>query len=239
MSREQEVRDAVERFLAQMRQDVDSHLEALSMELLQIVRGDMRTSRTDLERAAIEVARAVAKGGSHARHDLISRVVVAIRRLDDAASLRGVLDALVDGASAEASRVAVMLVDQESFRAYRHHGFAAGRVPIDLPHNGSPLLQSTMTLRQATSVHPVTDRDAADVPAFMRVAPADLGLVTPVVVGQAVVALVYAEGPASAAHEPGAPVWSEQVEVLVRHASSRLESLTSQRTVEILTQSTS
>jgi hypothetical protein len=239
MSREQEVRDAVERFLAQMRQDVDTHLEALSMELLQIVRGDMRTSRTDLERAAIEVARAVAKGGSHARHDLISRVVVAIRRLDDATSLRGVLDALVDGASAEASRVAVLLVDQESFRAYRHHGFAAGRVPIDLPHAGSPLLQSAMTLRQATSVHPVADRDAADVPAFMRVAAADLGLVTPVVVGQAVVALVYAEGPANAAQEPGAPVWSEQVEVLVRHASSRLESLTSQRTVEVLTHSTS
>jgi hypothetical protein len=85
----------------------------------------------------------------------------------------------------------------------------------------------------------VADREAAAVPAFMRVAAADLGLVTPVVVGQAVVALVYAEGPASAAHEPGAPVWSEQVEVLVRHASSRLESLTSQRTVEVLTHSTS
>jgi hypothetical protein len=73
----------------------------------------------------------------------------------------------------------------------------------------------------------------------MRVGPADLGLVTPVVVGQAVVALVYAEGPANAGHEPGAPVWREQVEVLVRHASSRLESLTSQRTVEVLTHSTS
>jgi hypothetical protein len=235
MSREQEVRDAVERFLAQVRQDVDSHLEGLSTELLQIVRGDMRTSRVDLERAAIEVARAVAKGGSHARHDLISRVVVAIRRLDDAVTLRGVLEALIDGASAEASRVAVLLVDQEAFRAFRHHGFAAGSAPIDLPHAASPLLQSALTLRQTTAVHPVTEHEASHVPAFMRVAPSHVGLVTPIVVGQAVVALVYAEGPANSSNEPGAPVWSEQVEVLVRHASSRLESVTSQRTVEVLT----
>jgi hypothetical protein len=235
MSREQQVRDAVERFLSQVRQDMDTHLETLSTELLQIVRGDMRTSRTDLERAAIEVARAVAQGGSHARHDLISRVVVAIRRLDDAVTLRGVLDALVDGASAEASRVAVLLVDREVFRAFRHHGFQAGSAPIDLPHAASPILQSALTLRQTTAVHPVAERDAAAVPAFMRVAPAFVGLVTPVVVGQAVVALVYAEGAANQTNEPGAPVWSEQVEVLVRHASSRLESVTSQRTVEVLT----
>src|SRR6185295_5968000 len=103
MSREQQVRDAIDRFIAQLRQDMDAHLEELSSELLQIVRGDMRTSRTDLERAAIEVARAVAKGGTHARHDLISRVVIAVRRLDDAVTLGGVLDALVDGAAAEAS----------------------------------------------------------------------------------------------------------------------------------------
>jgi hypothetical protein len=235
MSREQQVRDAVERFLVRVRQDMDAHLEALSGELLQIVRGDMRTSRTDLERAAIEVARAVAKGGTHARHDLISRVVVAIRRLDEAVTLRGVLDALVDGASAEASRVAVLLVDQDAFRAYRHHGFPAGMAPVDLPHTASPLLQSALTLRQTTAVSPVGAADAVHVPGFMRVATSNVGMVTPVVVGQAVVALVYAEGAANQANEPGAPVWSEQVEVLVRHASSRLESVTSQRTVEVLT----
>src|SRR6187399_1671083 len=99
MSREQQVRDAIERFLSHVRQQTDTHLAALSTDLLGIVKGDARTADAGLEGAAIEVARAVAKGGSHARHDLISRVVVAMRRLDDATTLRAIFDALVDGAA--------------------------------------------------------------------------------------------------------------------------------------------
>jgi hypothetical protein len=234
MSREQLVRDAIDRFLAHVRQDTAGRLAALAAELLQIARGDMRTSRTDLERAAIEVARAVAKGGSHARHDLISRVVGAMRRLDDAVTLRGVLDALVDGATAEASRVAVLLVDGDHLRAYRHHGFAPGQAPVDLPMGASSLLASAAALRQATPVRPAAAEHAARMPAFMQVAEGRLGLIVPVIVGQAVVALLYAEGLDVQGTDPGAPVWSEQVEVLVRHASARLESVTSQRTVEVL-----
>src|ERR1041384_4505691 len=86
MSREDEVRDAVERFLSQVRQHVDTQLEALSSELLTIVQGDARTGRVDLDRAAVEIARAVAKGGVRTRHDLVLRMVTAVRRLDDATS---------------------------------------------------------------------------------------------------------------------------------------------------------
>jgi hypothetical protein len=236
MSREQQVRDAIDRFVAQVRGDVDTRLEALSAELLQVARGDARSSRTDIERAAIEVARAVAKGGTHAKHDLISRVIVAIRRLDDAVTLRGILDALADGASAESSRVAVLLVDGDVFRAYRHAGFSPGALPVDVPVAGSSLLSSAMSLRQTTPVRASsTTLDAS--PAFMRVPAGHLGLIAPVVVAKAVVALVYVEGPDVQAPETGAPVWSEQVEVLVRHASARLENVTSQRTVEVLSHS--
>jgi hypothetical protein len=56
-----------------------------------------------------------------------------------------------------------------------------------------------------------------------------------VVVQREVVAVVYADGPDRDAEQAGAPVWTEQVEVLVRHGSSRLENVTSQRTVEALT----
>jgi hypothetical protein len=34
--------------------------------------------------------------------------------------------------------------------------------------------------------------------------------------------------------QPGEPVWAQHVEVLVRHASARLETVTSLRTVEVL-----
>ena len=136
MSREHQIREAIDRFLARTRQATDANLEALSAELLALVQGDMRSNRVDVERAAVDVARAVARGGAHARHDLMTRIVDAVRRLDEATSLRGILDALALGASAEAARVAVLLVDDATLRAYKHSGFAPGQTPNDL--NVSP-----------------------------------------------------------------------------------------------------
>jgi hypothetical protein len=237
MSREQHVREAVDRFVSRLRQATDTHLESLAAELLQLVQGDMRTSRADLDRAAVEVARAVAKGGSHARHDLISRVADAVRRLDDATSLRGVLEALADGASAEASRVVVMLVDGDTLRSYRQYGFAPGVASPELPVSASPLLAAAVRLRQVTPV-PAAERPDPTVPAFMRVAPGQVGLILPVAVQREVVALVYADGADRDSNQAAAPVWTEQVEVLVRHAAARLENVTSQRTVEALTSGT-
>jgi len=237
MSRELEVREAVDRFLARIRQQTDAHLESLAAELLQIVSGDARAGRADLERAAVEVARAVAKGGSHARHDLMSRVTEAVRRLDDAQTLLGILDALALGAAGEASRVAVLIVVDTGLRSWRHHGFNPGSAPVDLDIDASPTLSNAVRLKQTTPVPPAGERPDPAVPVFMRVAPKHTALVMPLVVAQHVVALVYAEGEDRQADQAGAPVWTEQVEVLVRHAASRLENVTSQRTVEVLTNS--
>ncbi len=235
MSREHQVREAVDRFVARVRQDTDARLQELAAELLQIARGDMRTSRVDIERAAVEVARAVARGGATARHELIGRVVTAIRSLDDATTLRGVLDALAEGAASEASRVAVLLVDGDSLHADHQYGFAPGQGPVDLPVTASPLLASAVTLRQSTLVPAASDKDRAHIPAFMRPVAGQLGMILPLAIGQQVVAVLYAEGSDRQQQDSGEPVWTEQVEVLVRHAAARLESLTSQRTVEVLT----
>ena len=69
----------------------------------------------------------------------------------------------------------------------------------------------------------------------MRLPPDHSGLVVPLVVGGNVVVLLYADGLERRAEIEEAPVWTEQVEVLVRHAALRLENVTSLRTVEVLT----
>lgn len=235
MSREQDVREAVDRFVARVRQETDKQLEALAAELLTVVQGDMRTTRLDLERAAVDVARAVARGGAHARHDLMVRIIDAVRRLDEATTLGGIIEALALGAAAEAARVTVLMVDGQTLRAWRHHGFAPGQAPRDLSVSASPILNAAVQLRQITPVSPPVEADDLTRPVFMRPAAGHAGLVMPLVVNKDVVALVYADGPDRAGNDTGAPVWSEQVEVLVRHASGRLENVTSQRTVEVLT----
>ena len=235
MSREQQVRDVVERFLGRMRQDTDARLEWLGTQLIEILGGTGDRGVVDFERAAIDVARAVARGGGHARHDLITRVISAVRRLDEATTLRGILDALAEGASAEADCMAVLIVEPDALRSYRHHGFDVARLPVDMAADASPLLTNVVTFREAATVPAVGLRPDPQIPPFMRVPAGRVGLATPLVVGKQVVALVYAEGAERAAGEPGEPVWTEQVEVLVRHASSRLENVTSMRTVEVLT----
>lgn len=234
MPSEQEIRDAVDRFLAQMRQDTDARLLVLAGELLQIARDDQATGAVPVERAAIEVARAVGRGGVHARHDLISRVITAVRRLDSATSLRGIMDALAEGAAAETARVAVLLVDGEQLKSYRHHGYERADAPEDMAADGSAILAAVIANREPVTVSRPSARSERSVPPFLRVLPGRVGLAIPLVVARQVVAIVFGEGAARQASEPGEPVWTEQLEVLVRHASARLENVTSIRTVEVL-----
>jgi hypothetical protein len=237
MSREQQVRQIVDRFVARVRQDVDARLETLGAELLDAIEGSAEVGRVALERAAVDVARAVARGGGQARHDLITRIISAVRRLDDATTLRGILDALAEGASAEADAAAVLIVSDGTVQSYKHHGFEPGRAPIDLPVSTSAVLNNVVTFRQAATVPSAGLAPAPDLPGFMRVRPGRVGLAIPLVVGKEVVAVVYAEGAERMPGEPGEPVWTEQVELLVRHASARLENVTSLRTVEVLSTS--
>jgi hypothetical protein len=229
------IREAVDRFVSKARQDVETHLEALAAELLQAVERPGAKGGPDVERAAVEIAKAVSHGGGQARHDLITRLAEAIRRLDEAASLRSTLEALAHGSAAEANRAAVLIVDDDMLRCWAQHGFTAGRGPIDLPTDISGVISASLKLQQISMISPAGPRPDPTLPAFMRVPDGHVGLLMPLVVGGVVVALVYADGPDRTGDQPGGNVWTEQVEVLVRHAASRLENLTSRRAVEVLT----
>ena len=72
--------------------------EALAAELLQVAQGDMRTSRVDVERAAVEVARAVATGGPRAPRPDFARRSPPFGGSMTHDARAGMLDALADGA---------------------------------------------------------------------------------------------------------------------------------------------
>lgn len=229
------IREALDRFVSRTRQDIETHLEALAAELLQSIEGQGSGRPQDTERAAVQIAKAVAQGGGQARHELISRLADAIRRLDESNSLRSTLEALAHGAAAEANRAAVLIVDDDMLRCWGHHGFTAGRSPVDVPTDISGVVSASLRLKQLSMLPPSGPRPDPTLPAFMRVPDGHVGMLMPLVVGGVVVALVYADGPDRGDDQPGGTVWAEQVEVLVRHAAARLENLTSRRAVEVLT----
>ncbi|MEZ5318193.1 MAG: hypothetical protein R2752_12395 [Vicinamibacterales bacterium] len=234
---EQQLRQTIDLVLSRIRQDVETHLETLAMELLRVVERRDVHGAPDVKKAAVEIARAVAKGGDQARQDLMARLADAVRGLDDAGTLRSTMEALGRGAAAEAQRVAVLLVDDETLRNWGHYGFAAGQGPVDFSIAASPLIAASIRMRQVNLVPPAGSRPDPSLPAFMRVPPGCVGQVIPLVVGGQVVAVVYADGPERPGDALGPAVWTEHVEVLVRHAAARLENLTTRRAVEVLTTS--
>jgi hypothetical protein len=235
MSREQDVRDAIDRFTSRVRQEVDAQLQVLSAELLRVAEGDGGTARITIERAAVDVARAVARGGAHARHDLVTRIITAIRRLDEESTLRGILDALTDGVASDTARIAMLLVDESAMRPLRHSGYDAGAAPVAVPVDSTSLLWRVVAAKQPATVRAEDVKRQARLPAFMQVAEGRMGVATPLVLASQVVAVLYAEGAARHETDPGEPAWVDEVELLVRHASARLENVTSMRTVEVLT----
>ena len=235
MSPRPKVRDAIDRFVARVRHNIDVHLETLAEDLRKALDAD-GLAPADAERLAADLAAMAGKGvAAGARGDGLAKLLAAMRLLDESTSLRAILDALARGAGSEAAAVAVLLIDGDTLRAFSQFGFSGGRRPADLPADSFVVLARVVTDRQRVVVPGGDANQKLDLPGFMRPAAGQTGVVIPLQVAGKVVAVVFAEGADRLTAEGASSVWTEHVEVLVRHASSRLENITSRRTVEVLT----
>ena len=233
MPQKPRVKEAIDRFVARVRHNIDVHLEALATDLAKAFEGD-GAAGAEAQRALAELARLAGRqDATEPRGDGLARLVAAMRLLDEAATLRGILDAFARGAGSEATCVSVLLLDGDTLRSFSEFGFAGSRRPVDLPVDSFAVLARVATDRQRVVIQPAD----SGLPAFMRPGAGHTALAIPLQVGGRVVAVVFAEGPDRSSAAGAASAWSEHVEILVRHASSRLENITSRRTVEVLTTS--
>jgi hypothetical protein len=185
------------------------------------------------ERADLAAARASLKEtGRTAGAEALSRLLTALRRVDQANSLVNILGALAKGAAAHTSRVVIFIVEGGQLRAWGHFGFSSTQAPADLPLGQAGDLAKAVERKQAISI---TAETPVAGPAFMSVPEGRAGVILPVLVGSEVVALLYADDVDRLADQADAPLWTEEIEFLVRHAALRLENVTSTRTVEVLT----
>jgi hypothetical protein len=172
-------------------------------------------------------------GVREARIDTLERLLGAVRKLDEANSLTSILEALARGASAETSRVAILLVDGDVLKPWSVRGFSPGHSPTEIPIGTSGVLTATVALKQTSYVKPMIARDLTT-PTFMQVPVGHTGLVVPLVVGGEVVAVLYADDVGREEEHVDSPIWTEEIDLLVRHAALRLENITSIRTAEAL-----
>lgn len=214
---------------------MDVHLETLAQDLVKAfdgegAPGDVTRALHDLMRGG---GRSDSAGGASA--DGLAKLVAAMRLLDDSLSLRAILDALARGAGAEAACVAVLLLDGDTLRSFSQFGFTAGRGPADLPADSFSVLARVAGDRQRIVVGGGDASQPLDLPGFMKPPAGRTAVLLPLLVAGKVVAVVFAEGVDRQTPDGAGSVWTEHVEVLVRHAASRLENITSRRTVEVLT----
>ena len=180
---------------------------------------------------AVEQARIVSQ---HASHERAVRLVAAIDRLDEARSLSEVLDELGQAAASEAERVAVLVVRDDQLVGWSLLGFGEKApvprtVSIDVASAG--LAGTVVQTGSAESRNTADKNEEVALPPFARVPGGGTrdALALPVVVGGAVVAVLYADATSGSPRET--EEWPSMLDLLARHASKVLEALTVQQAI--------
>jgi hypothetical protein len=164
------------------------------------------------------------------------RLVDALHLIDRAASLSEILDALVLGASREASRVGVFVARQGDLRAWRFIGFDAVLEP---KRSVRVRAEEAGVVGEAARAGVTVSSPGSGTclaPAFAAL-PADRPcLAVPVMVSGDVAAVLYADqGAADDERRPYAIKWPDALELFARYAARCLEAATAIRAVRALT----
>jgi hypothetical protein len=192
--------------------------------------GEM-ASRLTAARAEAEAEAEVRAECEHEQHTARDRVLGAIRSMDRADSLSGILDVLVSSASAEAARAGIFLTEGDRLRSWRCAGFG----PV-LDEGGAlnlPLIEAGIVAEAARTgfVANAGGSSPALAPFFAELSPGRRAVAVPLQMNGHVFAVLYADqGPVGDIRN-GA--WPATLEVLARYAARSLEAVTAYRLAQV------
>ena len=193
--------------------------------------------RTSLESELANTIKA-----SQVDRSVASKLLAGVRRLDADTTLTAVLESLGDLVAADVGRAALFVVEEEGkIRPWRLVGFSPeiGDVTsLTLTAADVSFLNEVIIKRQACLLSSADRRNTNSLGFSFAEVPEDRdALVVPVVIGDDVMVLVYADDVSAASPLPGSS-WSEAVELLARYAGRRLEGLTVGRALASIREST-
>jgi hypothetical protein len=214
---------------------LEAALEAARDEAERTLTARLDRNREDAERTLVEELAAAAAAVPPPEpppppppvDDVVIRVRDGIRRLDRVSRLTEALDALGSLAAGEASRAAVLTVQDDRVRGWSFMGFESA---VDPAH------QVDLTLREAGLVgHAVVTGETqlkGPAPAFAALSSDGNAVAVPVVVGGEVMAVLYGDDGES---DPAA-AWRQSLEILASHAGHCMEALTAARAAQLVGQ---
>ena len=190
-----------------------------------------RERKQAMDERAEAIAAAAAMAREQAALGVVSRLLGAVRRLDDETTLSGVLDALADLAAAEAGRAALFVAADGGLRGWRLVGFdaaadEAGRV---LATEDAGVAGQAIGQRRTVWVTRGAEAGPQDRPPAFATLPADrTGVAVPVLIGGEPLVAIYTDEGTERGRSDSAR-WIRAIELIARHAGSRLEALAAER----------
>lgn len=187
-----------------------------------------------LAERADAVSAAMAEAREQAALDVALRLVDGVRRLDEQATLSGVLDALADLAAAEAGRAAVFVVADEGLQVWRVVGLdaPAGETKRYLTATEAGIVGRAIGECRSVPVVPDAGKDVNDgddrAPAFALLPKDRAGVAVPVLIGGEPLVAVYADEGSKETGSDSA-CWVPVIEILASHAGARLEAVAAER----------
>ncbi|MDA1093367.1 MAG: GAF domain-containing protein [Acidobacteria bacterium] len=167
---------------------------------------------------------------------VVIRVRDGIRRLDRVSRLTEALDALGSLAAAEASRAAVLTVQDDRVRGWSFSGFVPAVDPahqVDLTLADAGLVGHAVVTGETQLVGTSAgSRSTAPAPGFAALPADGTAVAVPVTVGGEVMAVLYAD---DGGRKPEA-AWRQSLEILASHAGHCMEALTAARAAQLIGQ---
>jgi chemotaxis protein histidine kinase CheA len=158
-----------------------------------------------------------------------SRLVDAIRLLDEAANLTDLLAAAVRGAAAEASRAAIFIIQGTELREWPVAGVpSVDSGPLRIDGREAGVIAEALRRNQPAQTG---GPDGAAAPFFASLGPDKVAVAVPLVLEGIPVAVLYAD---QGGNGQVAASWQDHIQILGRHAAACAASLTAVRTAQAM-----
>lgn len=158
-----------------------------------------------------------------------TRLVSALRTIDEATSLTGVIRAVVSAAAAEVPRATLFIVNGsqlDEWTSSEISSLAAGSMRVDGREAG--FLANVLKRGE-----PIASGAGLLAPAFAGLAPDRRAFAVPFMLGGQPVAVLYADEGTTGQSQGG---WIDAVQILGRHAAAALACITARKTVDAMRQ---
>ncbi len=185
-----------------------------------------------LRRATADEVVRVQAEAAHMPAGLGSQLVVAFRAIDRARSLAEILQALTDAAVQFSGRAAILLPRPGELDGWRFLGFGLDDTPassIVVPVGQAGILDEALQRGEAIS----EQVSESATPWFAALPTGGRRFAAPLMLSGNVVAVFYADRLAGDRTQPETTIWTDGLELLVRHAARCLEATAALRAFEL------